>query len=416
MMSARPPNIVGLEACLEAFETAWRGGPRPMIAAFWRTCHPPADPDERRELLLELIQVDLEYRWRSGKERGRRPGARGPHLEWYNKQFAELGSLDALPLALVAEEYRVRRRWGDNPSHAEYAARFPRGGLFLIELLAGVDVALADEGLSTEATAEPLDKRAGRIPFDPDAPLTISDYALKRQIGAGGMCKVYTAVQMSLDKPVAVKVLRKERLASELAVQRFRREARLTASLKHSGIVDVHGLGRLPGGGYFMVLDLVVGQDLSRLGIVPPPRAGRILASLAEILSHVHETGIIHCDLKPANVLVDAADNVFLTDFGLARRFGGGAPETVFDDHPAGTLAYMAPEQIDSRFGAIGPWTDVYGLGGILHTLLFGQPPFVGSVEEAHFPLSSLSRRCLCQDPVDRWKSVAELLDALRHS
>lgn len=368
------PAADAFEERIAAFESAWRAGSRPKIRAFLPDAGDVQNAAARLELSLELIQIDLEFRWRKGKRRG-------PLLEWYLKHFPELGTLDAIPPALVAQEYRVRKRWGDGPSHSEYVARFPRGGLALIDALAGVDVDLADEGLPVASEKSRTPNCQARVDFDPDAPLHHSDYHLKRQIGSGSMCRVYTAVQVSLDKPVAVKVLHKKRLKDELAVQRFRREARLTALLRHDGIVGVHGLGRLPDGGYFMVLDLVSGQDLSRLGVVESQRASRIVARLAEIVAHVHDSGFIHCDLKPANVLIDEGDNVFLTDFGLARPFDVPA-DSLFGTQLAGTPAYMAPEQIDLSFGPVGPWTDVYGLGGILHTLLFGQPPFVGTAEE----------------------------------
>lgn len=413
------------EERIAAFEAAWHVGPRPKIAAFLAPVKESGSDTWRRELLLELIQVDLEFRWRKGKRRG-------PLLEWYVKHFRELGSLDTLPLKLVGEEYRVRKRWGDGPSHSEYVARFPRGGLALIDVLAGVDVGLVEEGLPVASATGRGSRRGAATEFDPDACLSHADYHLKRQIGAGGMCRVYTGVQMSLDKPVAVKILRKERLNDALSVQRFRREARLTASLRHPGIVDVHGLGRLPDGGYFMVLDLVSGQDLSLLGAIGPPRAAKIVARLAHTLSHVHRAGIIHCDLKPANVLVDALDNVYLTDFGLARVLGA-KQASVFSDHPAGTAAYMAPEQIDARFGTPGPWTDIYGLGGILHTLLFGRPHFVGTASEVlaqvtaertsvanpsgiapeHEWLAEICKRCLTQSANERIGSAEELITEL---
>ena len=119
---------------------------------------------------------------------------------------------------------------------------------------------------------------------------------------------------------------------------------------------------------------------------------------------------------------------MYLTDFGLAQRFGEQS-ESVFSIHPAGTAAFMAPEQIDARFGPLGPWTDVYGLGGVLHVLLFGQPPYTGTASEilaqvtsttaisfelpAEAPelqhLAGICRRCLSQTPAERYRSMEEL-------
>lgn len=275
---------------------------------------------------------------------------------------------------------------------------------------------------------------------NPETPLRYDDYRLLRMLGAGGMGKAYAAIDERSNRSVAVKVLHKARLDDEQAVDRFAREARIVSRLEHRNIVKVHGLGRLPDGGHFMVFDLVEGRDLSqviRQRIVQPDEACKIVASVAEAIEHAHRQGVIHCDLKPSNVLLDAQGRVAVTDFGLARVCATSDEQRSFDDREyiAGTAGYMAPEQIDASFGAIGPRTDVYGLGGILYSLFAGRPPYEGATADAILAkvtsqserprllcelradasaaLSELCARCLAKRPEDRYASARAFADAL---
>jgi serine/threonine protein kinase len=287
--------------------------------------------------------------------------------------------------------------------------------------------------------------RPKRRPLDPDAPLDYHDFRIQRLIGSGGMGKVYAAVQKSLGKPVAIKALRKAWLSDLHAIERFVGEARTAAQLRHPNVVDVHGIGRLPGGGYFMVMDLVDGHDLAHVvrGALPSlSETARIVAAVAETIDHAHQRGVIHCDLKPGNVLIDRRGGVFVTDFGLARSIGcnseAGDPEaSAMTSGVGGTAAFMAPEQIDAALGTIGPWTDVYGLGGILYVLLVGHAPFestsVGEVlkrvtstimspapnllrSEVPGWLSEICLKCLRKDPHARFATAGEVANAIRDS
>lgn len=210
---------------------------------------------------------------------------------------------------------------------------------------------------------------------DPVAPLSPSDFDLIECLGRGGMGEVYRARQRSLGKTVAIKTMRRSLLENPEAVKRFIREGRAVASLSHPNIVDVHGLGRLADGGYFMVMDIVEGVGLDRLlkkdGPLPPRRAAELMAVVADAVAHANSRGIIHRDLKPANIILDAKQQPRVTDFGLARMtFGAGlsTPGQVI-----GTVQFMAPEQVDAkRWGEIGPHTDIYGLGATIFNLLTG--------------------------------------------
>jgi RNA polymerase sigma factor (sigma-70 family) len=267
-----------------------------------------------------------------------------------------------------------------------------------------------------------------------DAPLRYADFVLKELIGAGGMGKVYRAVQRGTDQPVALKFLRKQFLSRPHAVAAFIQEARTIASLKHPGIVAVHGLGRTPWGGLFIVMDLTTGGDLSQkkaCGPVPVAQAADWIRQAAEALAHAHERGILHCDLKPANLLLAGDGSVCVTDFGLAQRLtGSGRLITGM----AGTAAYMAPEQIADCWGPLSFATDVYGLGTVLYHLLAGRPPFTGERAAdvlaqvvAQTPparpselnpsvpghVSDLCLQCLSKRAADRPQSMLELMALL---
>lgn len=267
------------------------------------------------------------------------------------------------------------------------------------------------------------------------ATLTWSDYLLQQQIGAGASGKVYRAIDQTSGEPVAVKFLRKSLLREPGTVERFAREAATVAALSHPGIVAVHGLGRSPGGGYFLLMDLVPGEDLDRIlrrrRAVDSGQAAAWVAEAARIVHFANERGIVHCDLKPSNLLVEDSRRIRVSDFGLAVRLAeDGRTTRAF----AGTPAFMAPEQVDGCWGDISPRTDVWGLGGVLFFLLFGSPPYTGpnvaavlaevvagapvtfpAAKAAEVPSTMLDvlRRSLAKHPQERFASVEELADAL---
>jgi len=276
--------------------------------------------------------------------------------------------------------------------------------------------------------------------YDPQAPLALSDFELKHELGTGGMGTVYFALQKSLNKPVAVKVLDRVCDRDLQVVQRFLREACAAAKLRHPNIVDVHGIGRTPDGGYFLVMDLVQGTDLEsrvKSGDIDIHQVPSLMAAIADAVQHAHEHGVIHRDLKPSNILLDADRGVMVTDFGVAKLLGGDEPELTRHQSPLGTPEYMAPEQVDSHWGRVGPRTDVYGLGGILYYLLCGRHPFQTAdrnelgvlarvVSEEHpvppstirpdvpKPLEAISMKCLRKQPTRRYATAGQVADALR--
>src|SRR5262245_8788514 len=200
-----------------------------------------------------------------------------------------------------------------------------------------------------------------------DLPLRWSDYVLKEQIGFGATGRVYRAVRRSGGADVAIKFLRKSLMENRAAIERFVREARTVAELAHPGIVAMHGAGQTPGGGVFLVLDLVLGRNLGQLcreQQVSVADAMRWVAEAAKTIEDAHQQGVIHCDIKPSNLLVDEAGRIRVTDFGMAVRFSEPRGEEAL---LAGTPAFMAPEQVDRCWGAISPRADVWGLGAVLY-------------------------------------------------
>jgi serine/threonine protein kinase len=206
---------------------------------------------------------------------------------------------------------------------------------------------------------------------------SFGDYELLEEVARGGMGVVYKARQVSLGRVVAVKMILAGELAGEADVQRFHAEARLAAGLQHPNIVAVHEVGEHDGRHYFS-MDYVEGKslaDLVREQPLPPARAARYVSQVAEAIHYAHCQGTLHRDLKPGNVLIDAADQPRVTDFGLARRLDRDARLTA-TGAVVGTPSYMPPEQAAGQGAALGPTADVYALGAVLYELITGRPPF----------------------------------------
>jgi DNA-directed RNA polymerase specialized sigma24 family protein/tRNA A-37 threonylcarbamoyl transferase component Bud32 len=243
-----------------------------------------------------------------------------------------------------------------------------------------------------------LERRLTDSPPPPeDGLIAFADVTLHRQIGQGGMGKVYRATFRGCARPVAVKLLRKPLRRHQTASVRFLEEAAHLSRLRHPGIVAVHGVGRLPDGGHFLVMDLLEGTDLAHQPSATDADALRWVAEAADAIEYAHGMGVVHCDLKPSNLLLDGDGHVRVTDFGLARSLEtGGAAH-------GGTQGFMAPEQADIT-RSVSPRTDVYGLGAVLRALLPVRSPAVDAI----------CQRCLARDPGARYATAAELASALR--
>jgi len=208
-------------------------------------------------------------------------------------------------------------------------------------------------------------------------------YRIDSQVGRGGMGVVYRATDLSLDRTVALKVLDDELAKDPAFRRRFVTESKLAASLDHPNVIPIYAAGECDGMPY-IAMRYVPGEDLRAVlrtaGRLEPERAARLVGQLASALDAAHEAGLVHRDVKPANVLVTREDHVYLTDFGLTKRVAADT-EATRTGVVLGTLNYMAPEQI--RGQAIGAFTDVYSLGCMIVHLLTGQVPFPVETDEA---------------------------------
>lgn len=202
---------------------------------------------------------------------------------------------------------------------------------------------------------------------------TFAGYRVESLIGRGGMGVVYRATDLSLERPVALKLIAPELAEDERFRERFLKEPRLAASLDRPSVVPIYEAGEQDGQIY-LAMRYVEGSDLTILqrdGKLTPERALAILGQIAGALDAAHRRSLVHRDVKPANVLLDDDGHAYLTDFGITKQLGGEATDTW---RLVGTLGYLAPEQI--REEAVDVRTDCYSLACVLYECLSGSPPF----------------------------------------
>jgi serine/threonine protein kinase/streptogramin lyase len=248
--------------------------------------------------------------------------------------------------------------------------------------------------------------------------------------GRGGMGVVYRATQLDLDRTVALKLITPSLAQDPLFRERFIRETRVAAGIDHPHVIPVFYAGESDGRLY-LAMRYVTGEDLRTLvrreGPLDPARAARIIAQVASALDAAHASGIVHRDVKPANILLGGGEHAYLTDFGLTKRVHSASGMTQAGGW-VGTLGFVAPEQI--RGGHVDARADVYALGCVLHHALTGRPPHQRDSDEAtmwahlHEPppplgdqvppaLGDVLVRALAKDPGDRFPSAGDLGRAL---
>ncbi len=399
-----------------------------------------------------------------GGDRGRttpppeaRSGASSPHERTAGGPTSGASDRD---LDRLLEEYIGRLRRGESPTIEEYAAANPE---------------LAADIRDLFPTLDAMEKAKSPSAENGPAPERIGEFRIVREAGRGGMGVVYEAIQESLGRRVALKVLPPAFVGDERGIERFRREARAAARLHHTNIVPVFGVGAERGLHYY-AMQFIEGRSLDAIleearrarrdgpaafpdltgsskEILPPGKerggssgtnlperrhhraAARVALQVAEGLAYAHAQGILHRDIKPSNLLLDAGGTVWITDFGLAKAdeadpLAPGARLTHAGDI-VGTIAYLAPERLEGKSDAR---SDVYALGLTLYELLTLQPAFADEnrrrlmkrvAEETPPSPRSLDRSiprdletivltAIAKDPARRYPSAARLADDLR--
>jgi serine/threonine-protein kinase len=285
------------------------------------------------------------------------------------------------------------------------------------------------------------DESSPTVPQSADAgrpanrlPASLGDYELLGELARGGMGVVYKARQRSLGRVVALKMIRGWPLATAAEEQRLRTEAAAAAQLDHPNIVPIYDIGEHDGQPFFS-MKLIDGRSLADyLREAPRPALRQLvelLTTVARAVHYAHQHGLLHRDLKPDNILIDADGRPHVTDFGLAKRIGGG-PGPTPSGVVVGTPNYMAPEQAAGR-APLTTAADVYALGAILYEVLTGRPPFAEATSSATLmellnaepvppcrrnravdhDLNTICLKCLDKDPARRYGSAEALADDL---
>jgi serine/threonine-protein kinase len=258
-------------------------------------------------------------------------------------------------------------------------------------------------------------------------------YRLEERIASGGMGDVWRCVDDVLGRTVAVKILLPSLLEEPGFTERFRGEARTMATINHPGVVDIYDYGSDPATGAYLVMEYVEGDALSRtlarVGRLTPGRTMALVAQAADALHAAHQTGVVHRDVKPGNLLVRPNGTLVLTDFGIARS--AGAAQLTAAGSVLGTASYISPEQAMGEQAT--PLSDVYALGVVAYQCLAGHRPFEGEnpleiamrhVREAPPPLPGdipphvrvIVERAMAKQPAARWPNAAAFAQVARRA
>lgn len=325
---------------------------------------------------------------------------------------------------ILASDFVARYRNGDRPTIEEYADRHPelREPIRRVfPLVLSVEKVKVDQQAEHDGSAT----LAGRVLE------RLGDFRLEREIGRGGMGIVYEAEQESLGRRVAIKILPKQSLLDDHALQSFEREASTAAAMHHSNIVPIFGTGESDGT-HYLVMQLVRGESLDKRITTEGPSldcrtAAEIAAQISDGLAYAHGIGVLHRDVKPANILIDEDGVAQLTDFGLARNT---RDDPTMTQALSGSPRYMAPERFQ---GQSDERSDVYGVGITLYEMLAGNPAFKDLTPQqlpeavklhrikplrdvrAEVPtdLRTIVAKAINPDPAHRYQSASDLRDDL---
>ncbi|HUY35258.1 MAG TPA: protein kinase [Pirellulales bacterium] len=346
-----------------------------------------------------------------------------------------LGDLPRLVLARLAEHV-------EHCPACETAlgALDERGDALLRQLRLADDAAekCADDaplGPLLEAARVALRQRPAPGWLSPNGARRLGKFELLEELGMGSYGYVFRARDTELDRIVAIKILRAGRLAGRDDIERFLREARSAAQLKHPGVVSLYDSGQTDDGTCYLVEEFVPGTTLAerlRRGSVSDRQAAAWIADVADALDYAHRHGVIHRDIKPSNIILDDEGRPHLADFGLAKREADEVPFTP-DGQVLGTPAYMSPEQASGDTCQVGARSDQYSLGVVLYELSTGEQPFHGNrrmlllqvlEDEPRAPrrlndriardLETICLKAMAKSPARRYATSGELAEDLR--
>ena len=431
-----------MEKVLEEFAQNWASSAEPPSID---SSLLSADGASRRELLVELIKIDVENRWRVHQRHDDTVASLDsdasnttPRLiEHYVDAYPQISQSNLVDL--LCFEFQLRHRWGDMPSIASYQARFPQ----LKELANRLNTLTngVERGSSTtpkEDTSRRGDTSTGEAfreqksePLD-----AIGRYQVIGSLDSGGQADVYRAVHPTLAKELVIKISKQPVRDGSSLRDRLVTEGRLIADLNHPQLAHVYDVD-FHNGRPFIVMEYVRGKNLRQAAAdrqISPIEAASIVERLAEGIEAIHQVGVTHQDIKPANIILDRDRQPRLIDFGLARIEDAWTAPADKAGSISGTAQYMSPEQARGETSRIGPRTDVFALGGVLYSLLTNSPPFAAksvwdSLEKAKEndfdinalqakgipkPLRDVVKRAMAKDPEDRFPSAASFAEELR--
>jgi tRNA A-37 threonylcarbamoyl transferase component Bud32 len=332
----------------------------------------------------------------------------------------------AAELVRVLDQYMADLKSATAPDRAKLLADHPKLAAQLEPCLAGIEFIY----------------RAAR---PASSPTQLGDFRIVRELGRGGMGVVYEAEQISLRRRVALKVLRFGAVADKEALERFRREAETVAHLHHTNIVPIFAVGAEQGVSYYAMQYIEGGSLADAIAAKPEAQESHLPAKptsydefarwgleAAEALAHAHQRGVIHRDMKPSNLLLDTDGQVWLTDFGLARRMD--EVTMTMSGMLMGTPRYMSPEQATAVKQPVDHRTDIYSLGATLYELVTGQPAFASDTPHGVISqiltaepvrprnihhaiprdLETITLKCLAKEPGQRYATAQLLADDLR--
>ena len=395
-------------AACDEFEVAWRDGLKPNIEDYLNS---QADPRLRSSLLYELLRVELELRSRFGEFLV---------LQDYLERFPD----DAAPVRCVFEATRNADRSNESGGWETTADELRDTTL---TVLSGDQV-----GRIRGSGRLPGADESG--PDDETLPRPLGRFNLLRLLGVGMFGKVYLAWDDKLGREVAIKVLRRGVIESPATAEASLAEAKHAAQLRHSAIVTVHDVVTLDDGTIFVVMEYIEGSTLRQMlknGPLAPGWAAWLIVQVADALHYAHTKKFVHRDIKPANILIDRLGQPHVADFGLAVH---QSTQPGRSGELAGTVPYMAPEQVRGEAHRLDGRTDVWALGVILYELLTRRRPFLGNDREQVFEeivyreakpprqlngavpreLERICLKCLSKRMTDRYQTAADLADDLR--